>query len=265
MYVHLKQSGNLLGDMDQPGGMWLPDGVRNTYEKIAAAYERQEELNIEGLMVISGAGNVIRGETLKEYGIGGEYADFMGRLATMQNTVVVSEALRAHGVPTAVFIADTMEIKDGSIQEGDFTAYEIEAVQEAYKERRVVLIAGGTGEDDKTTDNAVMEYARRQQALTPDADILILKGTKYDGVFEGDPKLDVTARRYARISAQIMLEDHARYRVVDKPSLQQIIDTGIPLVIYRDGQHDLATVIGEGGAGTLVVAEPGIAEFADAA
>lgn len=65
---------------------------------------------------------------------------------------------------------------------------QLSPVVEAYEKERVVLVAGGTGEDDKTTDNAVMEYARRHYEHDPEAKLLVLKGTKEEGVFHGDPR-----------------------------------------------------------------------------
>lgn len=255
MFVHLKQSGELLAAQAQEGDLWTPNGVRVSSEKIDAAFRTKDQLGIDGLLVVSGAGNIIRGKKLEAQRIAKGYEDLLGRLATVQNTIVLATALEERKVPVRVFIADNMRILDPGVAPGFLEQYDIGAVQEAYEAERVVLVAGGTGEDYKTTDNSVMEYARRQSEATPDGMIVVLKGTKHDGVYDNDPEQFADAKRYKQISAHTMIEDHERFSVVDRASLQQIIDSGISMRIYADGQHDFQTAIGceDGAVGTLVV------------
>lgn len=260
MFVHLKQSGELLGHDDEDskqGHLWTPNGVRASADKLAAAHRRFDTLGIEGMVVVSGAGNVVRGDKLKKENIATGLEDFLGRLGTVQNTIVLAKALEALRVPVRVFISERMGISDPSLPTDYLEPYDAEAVQSAHESQRLVLISGGTGEDNKTTDNAIMEYAKRQKEVTPGSEVLALKGTKLDGVFEYDPDKDARARPYRTISAQTMLEDYGRYGVVDRASLGQIVETGIPMRIYADGQHDIAAAVGPGNdhVGTLVVGQ----------
>ena len=254
MYVHFKQSGELMSSTEF--GLWTPDAVRATVEKLNLAHLRRDELDMEGLMVVSGAGNVIRGESLKTQKIAPGYEDSIGRLATVQNSLVLKAALSQVGVPVALFTADSMTIGDKTI--GKVEPYDVEAVHEAYNKERVVIVAGGTGEDNSTTDNAVLEYASRHKNTYPEEDVLILKGTKVDGVFTSDPTKDGEARRYISIPAKMMLDDYDRFRVVDQKSLWNIITSGLCMRVYKDESHDLTTVIAAGlshdyNIGTLIV------------
>jgi|GEM_PF-1401385 len=273
MFVHLKQSGELLragGEPVAPGKpspVWTPNGVRLSTEKLVAAHREREKLGIDGLLVISGAGNIVRGEDLENQHIASGMGDFLGRLATIQNTIVLEKALAAQRVPVSVFIAETMGLVDATIDPDYFQPYDVEAVNEAYARERIVLIAGGTGEDGKTTDNAVLEYAKRQQAYKPEGTALILKGTKYDGVYERDPARFADERRFAIISAEQMIENHDQLGTVDISCLEQIRDSELKMRVYADGQHDLLTVIAQNGGssiGTLIVAGQCEAVWADA-
>lgn len=255
MYVHLKQSGELLAAQGSEGDLWTPDGVRSYAEKVRSIVQKSEDLGIEGIQLISGAGNIIRGDKLQKTQIAGNYRDVIGRLATIQNTIILAEALEYRDIETSVFIADNMNFVDPSLANLSPRPYDVESVLEAYEQRKVVLIGGGTGEDGKTTDNSVLEYARRHKVARPDDDVVAMKGTKFDGVYDEDPRTNAKARRFRRISAKFMLSDYDRYCAVDADCLAQIATTGIALRVYRDGQHDIETLLGSNrdNIGTLIV------------
>jgi uridylate kinase len=265
MYVHLKQSGELLSAQGDFGALWTPNGIRASTDKIASVHKIRSQLGVSGILMVSGAGNIVRGEKLRDQGIANGRADALGRLATVMNTIVLQQALEERKVPTATFIADTMSLGDSSIPINDFLPYDPEAVKEAYEHERVVLVAGGTGEDNKTTDNAVLEYARRhRESIDAEHEVLVLKGTKYDGVFDRDPAKDARANRYSRIPAGHMLHNYGQFSVVDMASLETINNSGIALRVYADGQHDLRTVLEDSdGVGTLIVPGYGVPVFAN--
>lgn len=256
--VFFKQSGELLGSKTSTDP-WTAAGVRETHDKIARAHRSAEELGIVGLTLVSGAGNVVRGEGLKSQGIAGRSADLIGRLATLQNTITILEALDAGQVPVAGFITPSMALVDKN--KAVFAPYNIDDVREAHGQGKVVLIAGGTGEDNVTTDHAVMWYGQDYANAAPDLEVTILKGTKFDGVYDSDPSKSTNARKFASIGAPYMLRNYAQYPVVDEPSLGKIVESGLSMLVYADGSHDLETVLrhdprsgGNGNSiGTLIV------------
>jgi uridylate kinase len=250
MFVKAKQSGELLGD---DGAPWAPMGVVASAEKIQRAYHQANRLGLEGLMIVSGAGNVVRGNKLREQNIATGVSDVVGRLATIQNTLILSATLQQRRVPNRVFIASSMGFSDPTI--GKIEPYNVEAEIDAYEDEQVVLVAGGTGEDGKTTDNAILHYAGLHAATYPSNEIVVLKGTKRDGVYTEDPKINASAERYAVISAEEMLKDYERFSVVDRPCLESIVETGIGMRVYQDDKHDLPTALASNGdgVGTLII------------
>lgn len=258
--VFLKQSGERLDiGRDQPGlHHWRPDGVRHVAEKIARAHSLRKELGVSGLTVISGAGNIARGDILKQYGVAVRNADALGRLATIQNTIVIAETLEDLKIPVEIMRAAVMEYADVNVQPVGYSAEKLRAAHEAGK---VALIGGGTGENDVTTDNAVVFYAEDYRRVYG-GDIRILKGTNVDGVFDANPHQRQDAKRYKTISAHTMLDEYERYSVVDRPSLERLIDSGMTMLVYAEGGHDLDNVlrhdpgrINGASIGTLIVPE----------
>ena len=237
--VFLKQSGERLTKPGEFG--WSAEETMASAENIGAAQHMRVHFGVDGLVVVSGAGNVVRGEKLRDEGIAGGYPDVLGRLAIIQNTIVLADALRARGTPNQVMITSNMEFSDPTY--GRMMPHSNEATKYAHSRGKVVLIAGGTGEDAKTTDNAVAEYAARYKKAYSGEDVVILKGTQFDGIYADDPRKGNNPDRYAVIGAPEMLADYARFRAVDQPSLETLVRNRMNMRIYQDGRYSLSDVI----------------------
>ncbi len=238
--VFLKQSGERLTSANS-GYLWTPEGVRTSAEKIARAFRIRDSLNVSGLVVVSGAGNIIRGEKLREHGLGGDFADVLGRIATIQNTIVLAEALEYRNVRTKIFISQNMGFSDPTL--GNLESYSDSGLAEAVDEGKITLISGGIGEDNVTTDNAVVTYAAGYSMADLNANVEILKGTKHDGVFDMDPESHTEARPFSLISALEMIANYDLYPAVDLASLHSLVNSGMTMRVFADGRHDLTTVL----------------------
>jgi uridylate kinase len=224
--VFLKLSGERLG---REGSGWHADAIKTTSEKMARVRELSKQIGVEGIVLVSGAGNIIRGDMLKKRGVAPRRADMLGRLGTIMNSL---------------------------------ETYSVEKIKDCFKKGEVVIIAGGAGKDDATTDYAVAFYAGDYHKHYPKDEVIVLKGTQLDGVFEGDPKKVKGVRCYKMIGAPMMQRDYDRFSAVDKHSLQEIIDNNLEMLVYADGQHELETVLRHdlvlnsmtGTIGTLIVA-----------
>jgi uridylate kinase len=201
----LKQSGELL--TDESSMAWTPGMVGESADRIQELHQASE-LDVEGLMVVSGAGNLVRGDRIRaQFGEGSavsRYGDALGRIATAQNAIVLGAALQDRGVPHKWVAAPNMGFIDSDL--GVVDGYDPELVMEAYANEEVVLALGGSGESNQTTDAAVMYYTLRQAAAFPAAENVALKATKFPGIYTADPAKDPQARQYVQISAQEMLE-----------------------------------------------------------
>lgn len=234
--VFLKQSGELLED-ERVGGHW--GAAVKVAAKIANAHRKLDELHVSGLTVVIGAGNLARGNTLKAQGLADKYADAIGRWGTIGNAMVLVGALEAAKVPVEALITANMQYQDPKFS---FDSYSPQKVLAAHRRGKIVVIAGGTGEDNVTTDNAVAFYAKDFRKVF-DGEIAVLKGTKYDGVYDKDPAKNKDAKKYPTISAQFMRDNYEQFKVVDKRSLDQLIDGDLSMLIYSEPLHPLEKVL----------------------
>jgi uridylate kinase len=210
--VLLKLSGEaLLGS--RPYG--LDPGV---VRRIATEVKEVTSLGIQVAMVIGG-GNLYRGLSAATEGIDRVTGDQMGMLATVINSLAVQDALETVGQHTRVL-----------------SAIEIRQVAEPFIRRRairhlekgrVVIVAAGTGNPYFTTDTAAA-----LRAMEIHADIL-LKATQVDGVYSADPKKSKTAKRYASITYQEVLEKGLK--VMDATAISLCQENRMPIVVFDLG------------------------------
>jgi uridylate kinase len=210
--VLLKLSGEaLLGS--RPYGL-DPAVVR----RIATEIKDVTTLGIQVAMVIGG-GNLYRGLSAATEGLDRVTGDQMGMLATVINSLAVQDALETVGQHTRVL-----------------SAIEIRQVAEPFIRRRairhlekgrVVIVAAGTGNPYFTTDTAAA-----LRAMEIHADIL-LKATQVDGVYSADPKKSKTARRFASITYQEVLEKGLK--VMDATAISLCQENRMPIVVFDLG------------------------------
>lgn len=222
--VLLKLSGEVLMG-DRPFGI-APD----TLPSLAAEIAEVRQLGVEVAIVIGG-GNIIRGIAATEQGLDRITGDYMGMLATIINALALQDALERRGCFTRVM-----------------TALELRAVAEPFIRRRairhmekgrVVIFAAGTGNPFFTTDSAA---ALRANEIQADA---LLKGTKVDGLYTADPRLDPDAVLLKTASYQYMLE--SGLGVMDAAAVSLCQNANLPIRIFniRVGGNIRRVITGE--------------------
>jgi uridylate kinase len=118
-----------------------------------------------------------------------------------------------------------------------------------------VILAAGTGNPYFTTDTAAA-----LRALELDADVLLMAKNRVDGIYTADPRIDPTARRYARVSHQEAFERDLR--VMDASSFSLCRENNLPILVFNmndDGAIERA--VSGASVGTLVTS--GEARFAE--
>lgn len=238
MYLHLKQSGELLTSL--PAEPWTRDAVYTSAKQIKDLHDHANELEVEGLMIVSGAGNILRGEKMRQLFAGSNMSavsDAIGRISTVQNTIMLSAALKDLEVPHQMFIAPTMGLSDERLP--DIPSYTVQAVHEAYQQGLVVLMAGGSGKDNQTTDAAVTELMIDHAKHFEGTENVAYKATHFNGVFDEDPRHNPTAPRYKLINARYMLDNYERFGAVDRRCLELLATApdDVMLRVYSAGQY----------------------------
>jgi uridylate kinase len=192
------------------------------------------------LGIVLGGGNIFRGLAASARGMDRVGADYMGMLATVINSLALQHSLERRNVPTRVL-----------------SAIEMARVCEPYIRRRavrhlekgrVVILAAGTGNPYFTTDTAAA-----LRAIETGAEV-ILKATRVDGVYSGDPERDPSATFFPRITYLDIL--NRGLKVMDSTAISLCMDNHLPIVVFNVGTSgNLARVVGGELVGTTVGGE----------
>ena len=233
--ILLKLSGEVL--MGPEGLAIDPSVTARVAGEIADARSKGFEV-----CVVVGGGNIFRGLAAAAKGFERATADYMGMLATVMNALAVQNALEQIGVDTRVQSAIPM----ASVCE----PFIRRRAERHLEKGRVVIFAAGVGSPYFTTDSGA---ALRAAEMKCDA---LFKGTSVDGVYDADPKLVPTAKRYNTISYGTVLANDLK--VMDASAIALCRDNNIPIVVFNIREPgNLAAVLRGEGRSTIVQAETG--------
>jgi len=205
-------------------------------DAIADEIKEAHEMGVE-IGVVIGGGNIFRGLGPAAVGMERAIADYMGMLATVLNALALQDALEKKGVVTRVQ-----------------SAIEMRALCEPYirrrairhlEKRRVVIFAAGTGNPYFSTDTAAA-----LRAMEIGAEV-ILKGTKVDGVYDSDPMVNKSARKFDSLTYLEVLQKGLK--VMDATAISLCKDNNLPIIVFnlREKGNVKRIVMGEP-IGTLI-------------
>jgi uridylate kinase len=167
--------------------------------------------------VVVGGGNIFRGVAAAARNMDRVTGDHMGMLATVINSLALSDALEQMGIPTRVM-----------------SAIEMHQVAEPYIRRRairhlekgrIVIFAAGTSNPYFSTDTAAT-----LRALEIKADV-IAKGTRVDGVYDKDPLKFTEAVKYPEVTYLEVLSKGLG--VMDATSIAMCRDNKLPILVFN--------------------------------
>jgi uridylate kinase len=189
-------------------------------QTVAQEVQELRALGVEVAIVIGG-GNIYRGVAASAEGMDRTSADHMGMLATVINSLALQDALEKMGIFTRVL-----------------SAIEMNRIAEPYIRRRavrhlekgrVVIFAGGTGNPFFTTDTAAALRAMEVKSQ------VILKATKVDGVYDSDPMINPTAKKFERLSYIEVL--NLGLRIMDATAISLCMENRLPIIVFNLAQR----------------------------
>jgi uridylate kinase len=190
--------------------------------------------------IVVGGGNFFRGAELQHHGIDRARGDYMGMLGTVMNCLALQDFLEHRGVDTRVQTAITM----GQVAE----PYIPRRAARHLEKGRVVIFGAGAGMPYFTTDTVAA-----QRALEIGCDRLLMGKSGVDGVYEADPRLQPTARKYLTITYTEVLR--RRLDVADPAAFSLCMDNQLPIVVFGlDEDNGIARAIRGEQIGTVVSA-----------
>jgi len=204
--------------------------------RLAGEIRAMREFGAEVALVVGG-GNLFRGAGLARAGMDRVTADHMGMLATVMNSLALQDALESIGV----FVRVMSAIRINQVCEDYIRRRAVRHLEKG----RVVIFAAGTGNPFFTTDSAAS-----LRAIEIEADLLV-KATKVDGVYDADPVVNPSARRYDRLSYDQVLDQ--RLGVMDATAIVLCRDHRLPLRVLDLNEPGVLVRVARGDdVGTLV-------------
>ena len=166
--------------------------------------------------MVVGGGNIFRGRE-RNAEVDSAEADSIGMLSTVMNGIALREAL----------------VRNGAEDTRLMTAFHLPEFAEPYirlkakhhlANNRLVLLAGGLGKPNFSTDSAAAQYASELGCS------MILKASTVDGVYDKDPKKNEDAKKLGHITFQKALEKGLK--VVDPTAFAMCMLSEIPIFIF---------------------------------
>jgi uridylate kinase len=187
------------------------------YEATCITVAKQvKQLVEDGIQVsiVIGGGNFWRGRTSET--IDRTKADQIGMLATVMNCIYVSEIFRHVGMSTEVYTPFSCG--------GMTKLFSKDSVIDCMKQGGVAFLAGGTGHPYFSTDTATVLRAIELECDT------ILMARAVDGVYDSDPKLNPSAKKFDEIALQEVLDK--KLGIVDLTATVLCIENKMPILLF---------------------------------
>jgi uridylate kinase len=206
--------------------------VRRLAQEIVSVHESGV-----GVAIVVGGGNFYRGMAAAAEGMERATADYAGMLATLLNALALQDVLERQGASTRLQ-----------------SALEVREVAEAYIRRkairhlekgRIVIFAAGTGNPFFTTDTAAA-----LRALEIGADAILMAKHGVQGVYDGDPRVDTSARFIPRLTHLEAIE--RGLKVMDTTALSLCMDNRLTIHVFELADGNIARVVAGEDVGTVI-------------
>ena len=191
-------------------------------EVISRVVEEIKKIHGMGVQIalVIGAGNFWRGRQGTQ--MDRSTADYMGMIATVMNSLAMTEALESAGVSARVQSAIAMP----AVAE----TYVLKQTLSHLAEGRVVIIAGGTGHPYCSTDTAAALRACEIQAD------MLLMAKNVDGIYDSDPKLNPNANKYDHINYLDIVKNGIK--AMDYTAATMCMENNIPALAFALDEKD---------------------------
>lgn len=223
--IILKLSGEALGI----------NGQLFDYSAYQSAAKTLMEVQAQGfeLAVVIGGGNIWRGRRGDAKAMGAVAADQMGMLATLQNSIMMHDALKSSGAKTTVMSAVNIH--------RFAEPFQVCNADTLLHDGHILLLGGGTGNPFFSTDTAVALRALELNC----GQILMAKNV--DGIYDKDP----TEHPDARVIPALSYEDCLKkaLRAIDLTAMILLRDNSFPRVrvfkLDQEGKNLLMVLAGD--------------------
>jgi len=208
----------------------------NKLENYSNEIKNIQNLGIEVAIVIGG-GNIYRGIESEKTGIDRVQGDYMGMLATVINCMALQSFLEKIG-------CDTRLLSGFNIDQVCEPFIRRKAIRHLEK-NRIVIFGAGLGKPYFTTDSTAS-----LRAIEIEADI-VLKGTRVDGVYNSDPEISSSAKKFNEISFDDVYKKNLN--IMDMTAFTLCKENNLPIIVFdMNKPGNLIKIIEGKKIGTLI-------------
>ena len=187
--------------------------------------------------VVIGAGNIFRGRIAVDNGIDTESGDYMGMIGTVINLKAISSLLNQRNIPNVLYSALNVE--------NVTKHYDVKIAKKDY-ENSVVLLAGGIGKPNFTTDTCAA-----LRAVELDAELILAGKYGVKGVYDKDPRLYKDAKFLEKLTYQEVLD--MDLKVMDKTAISLLLHSNVITKVFSmDDMNNFILAIEDKDIGTII-------------
>lgn len=207
-------------------------------KKVVSIVQSALDLGVE-IAIVVGGGNLYRGASLSQEGMNKITGDHIGMLATVMNSLALSDAFERNKIPSVV-------MSGFPIGGGVCEPFNHSKAKSELEDGKVVIFSAGTGSPCFTTDTAAA-----LRAIEIGADI-VFKATKVDGIYSSDPIKDPSAIKFDSLTFESAIEQNIK--VMDTAAFALCRDNNIKICVFSmlEDNHSLANIIKGHSIGTTV-------------
>lgn len=190
------------------------------------------------VVIVVGGGNMVRGAEFAGHGLKRVTADQMGMLSGLINSMFLTDILENNGIETRCL----SNVYADQVAE----AYSYRRAIKHLENHRVLVVAGGIGRPYFTHDTAAVSIA-----LELDCQV-VLKATKFDGVFDKDPAQFKDAKKIIGMDFEDALAN-SNIQVMDKAAIGLSMEQDMPIIIFDPMVEDNLLKVAKGQpVGTII-------------
>ncbi|GAA4695372.1 UMP kinase [Nocardioides nanhaiensis] len=189
-----------------------PDVVQTIAREIVATVNAGAQI-----AVVTGGGNFFRGAELRQRGMDGVRADYMGMLGTVMNCLALQDFIEKLGVETRVQTAITM----GQVAEPYIPRRAVRHLEKG----RVVIFGAGMGLPFFTTDTVSV-----QRALETHCEAVLVTKNGVDGMYTADPRKDPSATKIEEITYDEAIAQGLK--IMDQTAFSLSGENKLPMIVF---------------------------------
>lgn len=201
----------------------LPSGI--SYEFINLFCERLAKIILQKdveLGMVVGGGNIFRGVRGELEGFDRLYGDSAGMMATVVNSLLITERLRYHNIPVALQSAVRID--------GVVDLFDRDKIEAVFEKNGCAIFCAGTGNPFFSTDTTA---ALRALQIKSDC---LFKATKVDGIYDKDPEKFKDAKKFDLISYDEIIS--REIEVMDLTSILMLKKNKQKLMVFNMNDKD---------------------------